>query len=395
MRIRVGHYMDELFAPGGIGSYIRRLATAQVQRGYEVYLFGKDAKDQEVSGTNLVRVIKTTDLADVVRRHQLDVLHMHTIVELGDLRGLPNLLRTHHGHHAYCVSGSQYLSRWREPCLRSFSPSACLKSHFLDRCGSIRPREIYGGFRRVYSERRSQSHVKMIAISEFAKLRMTGAGYPAAKIKVVLNPAPVFSTLETRAAPEEPTFIFLGRLVPGKGIRTIIHAAPMTSPEVRFKILGSGPEKKSLVQLAEQLGVAERFTWIDWVSSEEEVIKHIGAATAVLFPSIWQEPAGLVLLEAAAAGRPVIASKVGGIPEYAEKLQHAVLVAPGDPKMLASAIASLIDDAELARRLGQEGGNQIAGGTLSMESHLQELEEIYLVGINSGAQPKRAAASPL
>lgn len=173
-----------------------------------------------------------------------------------------------------------------------------------------------------------------------------------------------------------PRFLFLGRIVPGKGLSWLVRAAAQVRSDVLFEVIGAGPEVPRLQQLCAETGVSSRFTWSGWLD-EKEVFLRLKSARGVVFPSLWHEPAGLVTLEAAAAARAVIASRVGGIPEYAAKLGNTLLVEPDDTAALAAAITQLANDAALANRLGQTGWQQLVAGELSLERHLDELDELY------------------
>lgn len=95
-----------------------------------------------------------------------------------------------------------------------------------------------------------------------------------------------------------------------------------------------------------------------------------------VFPSIWQEPFGLCLIEAMASATPVIASHVGGIPEFIKEQKTGLLVKPGDPEVLADAIEYLLDNDCERRRFGAEGRRAVED-SFSMELHAQNLMKIY------------------
>ena len=367
---------------------MRRIVEGQRRRGHEVLIFERRSTDSPPTANSLdAGIIPTTDDTDLLRQardRKLDVLHLHTAVftpnDIVDARVGPVLVRTMHGHEAYCPSGSRYLARTRTPCPRRYTLTGCLWGHLADRCGSVRPRRLVEGFRRVGRERKFLARCHTIAVSQFTKTQMVRSGYDPAAISVVHNPAPAARPEAAVAAPESthpPTFLFLGRLVPGKGVRWLLQAMARVRAAARFEIIGAGPEKSRLVWRAQSLGLADRLIWSDWMESEEEVFARLAAARALVFPSLWHEPAGLVTAEAAAAGRAVIASRVGGIPEYTAKLGHALLVDPGDVAALAAAIDRLAEDAPFAAQLGRTGWNQVDAGTLSLETHLDQLEAIY------------------
>jgi glycosyltransferase involved in cell wall biosynthesis len=146
-------------------------------------------------------------------------------------------------------------------------------------------------------------------------------------------------------------------------------------------IAGSGTDQQEqeVRRLAERLGLMNKITFHGWVN-EAQAIQLIQRARALVFPSVWHEPAGIVSLEAAAAGRAIIASKVGGIPEYAGRLQNALLVAPNDVEGLARSIEQLATDSSLAKQMGVQG-RQMAKEHFSLEEHERELMKLYEMAI--------------
>jgi glycosyltransferase involved in cell wall biosynthesis len=110
--------------------------------------------------------------------------------------------------------------------------------------------------------------------------------------------------------------------------------------------------------------------------ASDTAAKLVIAARAVIFPSVWHEPAGLVTAEAAAAGRAVIASRSGGIPEYANGLKNAVLVDINDVAALAAEIDRLAADLPLATSMGL-AGIEPARTTFSLAKHIEGLDNLY------------------
>jgi glycogen(starch) synthase len=160
------------------------------------------------------------------------------------------------------------------------------------------------------------------------------------------------------AAPEAPwrwRLLCLGRIDPRKGIDTAIRATAEL-PEARLTIAGGGDEAHlhELHQLATELGVDERvaFTRPD----RDAVPAAYAAADAVLFPVVWEEPWGLVPLEAMASARPVVATGAGGSGEYLRDGENCLLFSPrDDPAALAAAVRRLADDEGLRDRLRTAG----------------------------------------
>jgi glycogen(starch) synthase len=102
----------------------------------------------------------------------------------------------------------------------------------------------------------------------------------------------------------------------------------------------------------------------------------INSASAVLMPSRWQEPFGLVAVESALMARPVIAARVGGIPEIVVHKQTGLLVPPENSSALAEAIASLVENPEAARRMGCAARSR-ALEDFSFQRHVDAYEAVY------------------
>jgi glycosyltransferase involved in cell wall biosynthesis len=171
-----------------------------------------------------------------------------------------------------------------------------------------------------------------------------------------------FAAAGERYAPSPPdggtegatpfTVGYVGRLLPMKGVDTLLEALSRLPDSVRLVLLGDGPDRERLQRLASTLGVADRVDWHAAVPSTE-VPDVMASLSALALPSRttprWKEQFGRVLVEAMAAGVPVVGSSSGAIPDV---LDGAGLVFPeGDAASLAVAIEKLARDAELRTRL--------------------------------------------
>lgn len=144
--------------------------------------------------------------------------------------------------------------------------------------------------------------------------------------------------------------IYVGRLVTEKGVWPLLDAFERQKSAATLKIVGEGPLRADLEASVARRGLQDRVTFAGFVPHERLRDELLGAA-ALVAPSIWQEPLGLVLFEALACGVPVIASAVGGIPEIVSDGENGLLVPPGDSIRLAEAIDRLVGDADFHRRM--------------------------------------------
>lgn len=371
--MRIAHYAPNIWDRGGVATYIRRLGTAQKDRGHMVaYLSPTPADASEHDETYLVE--EDRDLFDRADALNLDVLHLHKSVETVPENHL-RTVRTMHGHQASCPSASRYLSRPGRPCNRTPGILPCTWGHFVDQCGQRRPSVVASNFSRFRHEIRFATKIDTITVSDFLRERMIDAGCPPDQVQTLHSPAP---TVDDPVVPiprtGDPRFLFLGRLVPEKGIPGLLRAFRQVPSSARLDVAGDGPLMDEATTFVETHDLEDQVTFHGW-RSPDEIGTLLQRARAVLFPSVWHEPAGLVSLEAAAYGRALIATQVGGIPEYAGD-EYALLVPPNDVSGLADAITTLATDADRAEALGKRG-RTVMKEHFSMTDFLNQLHAFY------------------
>jgi glycosyltransferase involved in cell wall biosynthesis len=261
--------------------------------------------------------------------------------------------------------------------------ATCLQGHLWERCGTIRPAGIAKDFAATERERRTLRDAPVIAISDYVKTQMARAGYDPARIHVLRNPAPAPRAYAVPEREGVPRFLFLGRLAIHKGLQWLLRSVAKVGREIAVDVAGEGPQRAEMEALAKSLGLSDSVVFHGWVD-EARIDALAAGSRAVVFPAVWHEPAGLSTFDASARGRAVIASRTGGIPEFALEGQNAILVAPNDDDALAGAIRRLVDDPELAGRLGEEG-HALASGSFSLAKHIADLDAVYAsIGRGSG-----------
>ncbi len=168
----------------------------------------------------------------------------------------------------------------------------------------------------------------------------------------------------------------LGRLdEPKKGLSVFLKAARLLSrefPRVRFAIVGEGPARPSLEALAAREGVSHCTVFPGLRRDVPEIMR---AFDLLVQPSLW-EGFGLTLAEAMAVGTPVVASRVGGVPEAVADGVTGLLVPPGDAQALASACASILGDRVRAAQMGRAGIDR-ARAEFGIERLVREIEDLY------------------
>ncbi|MBN1893813.1 glycosyltransferase [bacterium] len=167
----------------------------------------------------------------------------------------------------------------------------------------------------------------------------------------------------------------VGRLHPQKGHRYLIQAAPAIvkkNPAVRFLLIGDGELRQELKSQVKALGLEKHFMFLGFRDDVHQLIQAIDIFT---LPSLYE---GLpnVILEAMAAGKPVVATPADGTRELIETGNTGILVPPKDPPALAAAINRLIGNERLAAAMGRRGLEKIVRDH-SLESQVRAFEELY------------------
>jgi glycosyltransferase involved in cell wall biosynthesis len=168
-----------------------------------------------------------------------------------------------------------------------------------------------------------------------------------------------------------PLLVAIGNLYPVKDHATLVRAAARL-PLVHVAIAGRGPEEPRLRELAAELGVEKR---VRLLGLRDDIASLLGAADVLVHPSR-SEGLPLAILEAMAAGLPVVATRVGGIPEAVADGETGLLVPAADPEALAAALAGLLERPEERSRLGQAGRRR-AEREFSVEAMRDRYAAVY------------------
>lgn len=167
--------------------------------------------------------------------------------------------------------------------------------------------------------------------------------------------------------------LMVGYLIPEKGADVLVRAAAKLPSDVVIWIVGAGPEAARLEQMARNLGLGQR---VRLLGNRSRVQPFMQAADCLACPSVWEEAAGLVNLEGLACGLPVVASRIGGIPEIVEHEGTGLLVTPDSAEELAEAIHRLFKEPELRSRMGREA-RSVAVERYAPEENLPEYLDLY------------------
>jgi glycosyltransferase involved in cell wall biosynthesis len=184
------------------------------------------------------------------------------------------------------------------------------------------------------------------------------------------------SELSLRLRLRKPVIGTIARLHRQKGVEYFIQAVPAVlrrNAEATFVVVGGGPLEKRLRSRVDRLGLSDR---IILAGERSDAFDLLSAFDVFVLPSLW-EGLPLVLIEAAGLGKPIIATEIDGSREIIRDGETGLLVPPADPPALAGAILRLLEDAALARRLGENARREIPP-KFSLERMIAETERLYL-----------------
>ena len=178
---------------------------------------------------------------------------------------------------------------------------------------------------------------------------------------------------------DPPLIVAIGRLIPKKGFANLIRACGLLVEHrisFRCEIFGEGPLENQLRAQIEELGLQERVQLLG-AKPQHDLREHLARANVFVMPSVAEAEGGMdnlptVIMEAMAAGLPVVSTRIGGIPEMVVENETGFLVQPEDAMALVGAIEKVTNDRSLGQRLGQ-AGYQRAQRLFSIEKNARDL----------------------
>lgn len=310
-------------------------------------------------------------------RQQPDVVHVHNVFRAlspAVLRAVPSsvpLLMTLHNYRLACLPGNLFRDGTVcEDCIGHAPVPGVVHGCYR---GSVAASAVLASSLQIHRVARTFDRVDLfLAVSEFVRDLHLRIGIEPDRIVVKRN----FAWPNDRRDGPGDSFLYAGRLAREKGLETLVRA--WSGAPAGLDILGEGPDEARLRAIAPP-NVRFRAT----VPGNEAAVL-VRRARAVLVPSEWYEPAPRTVVEAYAAGVPVLASRIGGLPELVEDGRTGYLIAPGSPEAWVEAATRLSDARSIelglnAARLWDE--------RFSPEPAIRALEAAYEQADSSRALP--------
>jgi len=384
--LQINNYADPV---GGAEVYALALARELAERGHEVGFFGtspdRDADEEKLRIVRRprydVRVLfhdplVRDALAAIIARFRPELLHVHNVFSLGadvlELLGTSGLPIVHTVHdfsllcpNSWCVWGDG------SPCSGGVGAKC-----FLHDCQRNYPYDPEVALHTLLKQRTLAGIVDIsICPSRYLAERMRSSGARDVRhLNYFIDPIAAGAAGER----EPKELVYIGRLEPEKGVEYLLEAMPhilRADPIVHLTIIGGGSLESTLVARVRSQGLERSATFRSHVP-RAELGRVYATATACVLPSIWSENSPLVAYECLAAGLPMIASRIGGIPELVEEEVGGFTFTPRDPCDLAAKALRLLDLAP-SERARMSVALRAAAEGFRIAPHLDRIEALY------------------
>jgi glycosyltransferase involved in cell wall biosynthesis len=363
MRVLLVHGAYQQF--GGEDSVVRAEKELLERHGDEVLLYSRHNDEiKQFGATQKVSFFPQTiyswktagEIGDAVRSFKPDVAFVHNVYPLIS----PSV---YHKLHALGIPAVQVLHNFRPYCPNGLFYTqgqiceACKGGNYLNAVRKRCYKDSYvlsGLYAFTMGSNRLAGMAKKIAgficLTEFFKIKMQEAGVPDSKLFV--RPNFVYAPPLALGTTDGGYALYLGRLSPEKGCWTLIRAFEQL-PQVALKIVGTGPLERELQDYVRARGI-NNIQFMGFKSGEEkwELLRN---SFGLIVPSEWYENFPVTVLEAYMAARPVIASRLGGLPYVVEEGHSGLLFEAGNVGELVQKVQHLVEDSTGAKRMGACG----------------------------------------
>jgi glycosyltransferase involved in cell wall biosynthesis len=346
--------------PSGEETVVAGIQRLLEDRGHRVIPFMRSSAELEAMPLGKIRAFcngiysssSKRKMAALLASEKPDVVHVHnvfpfisaSVLTACSEAGVP-VVMTVHNYRLTCPSGLHMVrGQVCEKCLRGREFNC-----FTSNCENDRLKSL-GYALRSYMARRGRlflDHVTLyITMTEFQRRRLIGSGFPAERIEVIPNLALGVDAGRVKTAGDYVAHI--GRISPEKGVDALVEAA-RRCPGIPFRSSGSCQRMPHLARSAPQ-----NFQFLGFVDAPtlDGLYRH---SRIIALCSTCFEGFPTVLVEAMLYGKPVVCSRIGGLPEIVEHGKTGLLFTPGDAAELAARIQYLWDRPDLCRRMGEAG----------------------------------------
>jgi glycosyltransferase involved in cell wall biosynthesis len=357
-------YNEQRSRFGGEPAVVDTTMRVLAQNGHEPRLVMKSSRVLENSvlkrmnafWSGVYNIRSYYEMRRALAKDRPDIVHVHSVypmfspsVLVACRRANVPVVMTVHSHNLTCPTWHHlYKGRVCEDCVGGHEYRCVLKNcrnNILESSAYA----LRSGVARRFRLFHDNVNV-LIVMTPFAKEKLLQAGFREDQVAVVPNPSPA---RDIDAIPFAGKYVaFAGRVSQEKGVHTLLAAAAQM-PDVPFKVAGDGPV------LSEMMAQAPRNAEFLGRLGRDELHELYGGSRIFVVPSVWFEQFPVVVLEAMARGLPVVASRIGGLPEIIEDGITGALFEPGNPESLMQHVRRLWEDPELCQRMGIAGRQKV------------------------------------
>jgi len=379
------------FDSGGISSYLINIKKVLKKEGHTIKILSSDVRPEEKHSDknahvysdykfrsfNKNRIIRIfisifnpfsyLKIKQMLKEFKPDIVHLNNFLNLASpsilccLKNIPTIL-TIHDYSIICPTGYKMLPL--KVCNSSYGKD-CIK------CIGIKG-YYYEKIKRKISEKLFRNIDLFITPSMKLKKDLMKTG--------ILNTRNIYTgikLLKYSKLMDGNNLLYVGRLSNEKGIRYLLKAMIDITKKistVHLNITGGGPEKENLEELVKQLKLEKNVSFIGQIPNKE-IERYYKISNILILPSICEEVFPLVGIEAMSVGRPVIGSRVGGIPEWLDDGKTGLLVDPGNSAQITEKVIQLFSNRKLMEKMGENGRKKAE--QFDIKKHIKEIEIIY------------------
>jgi glycosyltransferase involved in cell wall biosynthesis len=354
---------------GGVEQLVNDVATGLAERGHRIALLstealpqGRDPLSAPFAASSCLDPTVSLDawkqrVKAMVEEFEIEVAYIHRLAPAAAIEAILEyrpVVRYVHDHDLYCPRRHKYFPLTTRICNRPMG-TACVAHGCL-----LTPNGPWPGIPwlinlpQKHSELQFNRRLPRLCVgSNWMRDMMVTNGFSADQVEV-LPPIPMGLEQEPSSLDTEPIVLFVGQVIRGKGVDLLLRALAEVRQPFRALIVGTGNHMQACVELARKLKLGGQVSFLGWVS-HDRIGDYFGRARVVAVPSRWPEPFGMVGLEAMWASRPVVAFAVGGIPDWLADGESGFAVPEQDWKLYGQAIEQLLEEPQLAARMGRHG----------------------------------------
>ena len=360
---------------GGIEQNVADTAAGLQARGHQCFLAFQQSTGRQMDEyrAGFEECLPMNPLQASVERVRPDVIYLHkvTVGALGSALNGVRAIRMIHDHDLCCPRRHKYYA-WNGRICRQKAGWRCyLDMAFLGRQPGSRGITLVSIGDKTREMRENRQLALLLVGSAAMRDELIQNGFAPDQVET-LPPVVRMSQRAMAGIPAENRILYVGQLIRGKGVDLLLRALSHVGCDYELTVAGTGNARTRLDRLARQLGISDKVRFAGWVSPQD-IGQHYAAAKVVVVPSRWPEPFGMIGLEAMHHGRPVVAFKVGGIPDWLEHGITGLLVPEQDVRAFAAALEQLLGDSQLCTKLGRQAQQRVRT-RFDFEQYLDRLE---------------------